>query len=229
MAKIKLDRKKELREPDEFITIAGRALEYALQHKIKIAAAVGSVMALIFIVSFSLHHANQKENKSFIAYHDILARYEASADREGTAKALQEFQEEFGTFLQQYSGTVAGSMAAARFGSISIAGGAYDQAVQWYQTALDSLEADNACRNVFLSALGHAYMARNDHNSAVSVFEQIADGSSPVMKAEAFYLLGALYDQAGQQQKSAEAYKTIVSQYADSMYFDIANEKTIKG
>jgi hypothetical protein len=46
------------------------------------------------------------------------------------------------------------------------------------------------------------------------------------MKAEAFYNLGLLYEATGQPEKSASAFNTVVSDYADSMYYKVAKEKT---
>jgi predicted negative regulator of RcsB-dependent stress response len=229
MAKIKLERKKQLREPDEFVTMAGRILQYALQHRIRIAAICGVVVTLFLLVSFSLYHADQKETKAFTAYHEVMERYTALAEKQGPPDACQALETDFQNFQQQYSGTVAGSMAAIRFGGICMDGRAYEQAVQWYLAALDTLEPGHSCRNVFLSALGHAYIAKKDYNAAIPVFEQIADGTSSLMKAEAFYLLGGLYDRTEQMEKSTTAYQTVVSRYADSMYFELANEKIVKG
>jgi tetratricopeptide (TPR) repeat protein len=229
MAKIKLERKKELREPDEFVTMASRILQYVLQHRIKIAVVFGIVLLFFSLFSFLLYHSDQKEKKAFMAYHEIMSQYSTLAEKEGASHVCQTLQADFQSFHQQYSGTTAGFIAAARFGGICIDGEAYDQAVQWYQAALEALEPEHSCRNVFLSALGHAYIAKNDYPTAIQVFEQIAEDTSSLMKAEAFYILGGLYDKTKQMEKSTAAYQTVVSRYADSMYFDLANEKTIKG
>ena len=52
-----------------------------------------------------------------------------------------------------------------------------------------------------------------------------AGSSDPVIKAEAFFNLGRLYADVGQSDKSVDAFKKIVSDYSDSIYFKLAQEK----
>ena len=226
MAKIKLARKKELREPDQFITLSQRLLQFAIEQKVKIAGAVGAVLAVVLIVSLSSYFSNQKENKAFTALHQLMARYEALITDNGADKAFQDTKDDFQPFLKDHSGTVAGSMAAVRFAGICFDAGEYDQAIQWYQIALDKFGANDAYKNIILSGLGYASAEKKDFEKALTFFEQIAAGNNPLMKAEAFYNLGLLYEATGQPEKSASAFNTVVSEYADSMYYNVAKEKT---
>lgn len=226
MAKIKLARKKELREPDEFITLSSKLLQFAIEQKVKIAGAVGAVLAVVLIVSLSIYFSNQKENKAFTALYQLLAGYEALITDNGADKAFQDTKDDFQAFLKDHSGTVAGSMAAVRFAGICFDAGEYDKAIQWYQTALDKFGANDAYKNIILSGLGYAYAEKKDFEKALTFFEQIAAGNNPLMKAEAFYNLGLLYEATGQPEKSASAFNTVVSEYADSMYYKVAKEKT---
>lgn len=228
MAKIALKRKKELREPDEFITWTSRMLEYVLRHKVKIAGAVGAILLIISAFSLFVYSSNQKEEKAFVAYHELTRRYESLLGNNDAQKAFRTIRNDFESFLQDYSKTVAGSMAAVRFGSICFDGGAYDQAVKWDTIALDAFMTDDY-ENILLSALGHAYIGQKDYARAVSVFERITANDHPLMQAEAFYLLGVLYELTDRREKSTEAYKTVVSKYPDSMFFDMAKGKTING
>ena len=60
---------------------------------------------------------------------------------------------------------------------------------------------------------------------AAKSFEMIASGSNAVMKDEAIFNLGRLYALMGDDNQSAEAFKKIISEHADSIYLGVARER----
>jgi tetratricopeptide (TPR) repeat protein len=80
--------------------------------------------------------------------------------------------------------------------------------------------------NLIRSDLGYAHEQLNDIPSAVSSFEKIAENQEPVLRDEALFNLGVLYEKSGKHQKSADAFQRIITEHPDSMYIEIVKERS---
>ena len=76
-----------------------------------------------------------------------------------------------------------------------------------------------------VGSLGYAYEQQADYASAVSYFKQLSSAADAIMRGDALYHLGWLYDKLGQTDKSTEAYNKIISDHPDFMYIDLVKER----
>ena len=76
-----------------------------------------------------------------------------------------------------------------------------------------------------LSNLGYAYEQEEDYSTAVGYFEKISSAPEPIMRDEALYHLGRLYDKLGENEKSREAYNKILTDHQDFIYIDLVKER----
>jgi len=73
--------------------------------------------------------------------------------------------------------------------------------------------------------LGYAYEQQSDYASAVSYFEQLSSAPDAILRGEALYRLGWLYDKLGNTEKSKAAYNKIISDHQDFIYIDLVKER----
>jgi len=59
----------------------------------------------------------------------------------------------------------------------------------------------------------------------VTYFERITGNDNPVAKDVALFNLGRLYEEMGDAEKSQAAYNRLVSEYQESVYYELVNEK----
>ena len=116
-------------------------------------------------------------------------------------------------------------MAMFVFAGISNDAGDTDRAIELYEAGLKYFKSDPTYQNFILSGLGYAYEKNQDVSRAVSYFQRIADGSDPTVKDLALFNLGRLYQQMGDTEKSKAAYTRLTTDYADSIYYEVAKEK----
>jgi tetratricopeptide (TPR) repeat protein len=76
-----------------------------------------------------------------------------------------------------------------------------------------------------LSSLGYAYEQQQEYSKAISYFEKISTAPGQILRDEALFHLGRLYNKSGQPQKSKEAYQKILSDHPDYIYIDIVKEQ----
>ena len=225
MDKVKLARKKELEEPDEFITHSQRALRYAIENKNRILGAVAGVLALLLIVAVVQYLGEKSENEAFLQQSRLTMRYTQALSKEDPVKAYRAVQADFEKFLDDHGGTVAGKLGRVRFADICFEGGDAERAIPLYEEALSDFGGDPAIKNMILASLGHAHEAGKAYEKAAGYFEQIVAGSAAVMKDEALFQLGLIYESLGKADKSREAFDRLIKDYPDSIYLEMVREK----
>ncbi len=134
-------------------------------------------------------------------------------------------KQQFENLIEKFPRTGAGKIGKVLYANICFKEGDYDQAALFYQEALKDFNLESSFKNIILSGLGHAYREKKDMALAIKYFETIASGSDDLLKDEALFQLGHLYENAGNSTKSMEAFKKIVSDFSDSLYASVVKEK----
>ena len=116
-------------------------------------------------------------------------------------------------------------MAGVIYANLNYEAGETDTAIRLFEKALNDTTKVGGYRNLILSSLGYAYEQKGDIKTAVTYFEGIADNENPIGKDVALFNLGRLYEEMGESTKSQAAYNRLVSEFQDSVYYDLVNEK----
>ncbi|MDM8553025.1 tetratricopeptide repeat protein [Desulfobacterales bacterium HSG2] len=223
--KKKITRKQLLKEPDEFLTFSRKLFRFVMEHKDQIAIGFGVFLTIIIIISGIRYLSDRSENKASALVREAMVKYEAAVKDNGPEKAYADVEENFQKILEEYSGKDAGKIAKVEYAGICYDAGNTDKAIELYKEALQDFNVHPSFGNLILSGLGYAYEKKKDYKTAVTYFEKITRGPNPLMKDEAFFNLGRLYAEMGEADKSTEAFKTLLSDYTDSMYIELVKEK----
>ena len=223
--KRKITRKKLLKEPDEFITTTGRLIAWSRKHQAALLYGAGAFFVVLIGIAGFRYMASRAENNAFRLISQTVANYEAHKNTENAAAAYQEVKHDFETIIKRYNHRKAARLARMIFADLSLKAGNTDQAIALYERVLKALSQESTLTNFIESSLGYAYEKKGDLAQAIHFFQTIASGSDPVLKENAFFNLGRLYAKAGDAAKSKEAYQQVVSNYTDSIYYEIAKEK----
>ncbi len=225
MAKRRVTRKQLLKEPDEFLTTAGKIVLWAKQNSKRVITGGCVVLGLVLAISayayFRQHNADAAENRLGQA----LAKYQSELANKDAAAALAAARGDFDGLLASFGDYPAGKLGTVIYGHICLAGQAYDDAIAKYQKALTYYGADTSLHNVIVNGLGTAFQQKGDYPQAVVYFKQLADGPSPVLKDVALFNLGRLYGQLGQSEESLKVYQQLSTDFPQSMFADVAKEK----
>jgi len=224
MAK-KITRKQLLKEPDEFMTFSGRLMDFLVQNKTSLLIGLFSVFAVIIIVSGIRYASNQSENEAFALLQENISKYSTLMKDNDPKKAYQGVKDDFEKFLQQYSGKTAVKLAHTAFANICYEAGEFTKAIELYQSAMADFGNEPSLKASISNGLAYAYEANKDDANALKYFEMASESESPV-KGEALFNMARLYAKKGDTAKSTEAYKKIVSDHSDSVYVQIAKERT---
>ena len=226
MAKKKVTRKELFNEPDEFITFSAKLLKIMATYKVQLLYGIGLLILIGIIFSGTSYFSYRSESQAFVMLEKTINKYKGSLEKNGPEKAFKEVKNDFVKIIDNYSGNRGGKIARIEFANISINAGDTDGAIDLYRKALEDFNDDQTVKNIILSSLGYAYEEKSDSKSAIKYFEMTISEPDTFLKDEALFNLGRIYAAMGNKKMSSDAYKKIVSEFADSFYLSIAKERS---
>jgi tetratricopeptide (TPR) repeat protein len=191
--------KKQLREPDEFVTVGAKAMKYATSHLTYIGLGVLLLAAIIVALVFWRQHQAASEDMAFTLLGRGIALYQQEEKRE---KALPIFTE----LINDYPRTTAGKVALLYRGRSYMLKGDYDQAIADFTLFLKR-SSKPFLRVIALNALGNSYSAKGEYQQAIDNFQKVIDSGDEWLKPYALLQMGMCLEKLGDKKKAAQAYQ----------------------
>jgi tetratricopeptide (TPR) repeat protein len=226
--RVSRSRKRDLEQPDEFITLWTKLFKIASENKVLLSSILGFFIVLIVVVSGIAYYLKTSEDRSFALLQDAINTYQTVAENDGSYKAYLEVDKDFQSILDKYPSRKGGKLARFIYANICYNADNYDQAVDLYNQSLADFQDEPYFKKFILSSLGYAHEGKKDYHAAAKFFEMVVSEPNTTLKDEALFHLGELYSKMGYDDKSLEAFKKILSNHTDSMYIEIVKEK-VKG
>jgi len=223
--KRKKTRKELLKEPDEFLTISSKLIKLAIEYKTHLSYALGTILVLVVIISGIRFFSIRAENNASALLDKSLTKYNSIKSEKQPDEVYGEVSADFQFILNKYKGKESAKLARLIYANICYNAGKYKQAIELYKTALTDFLKYPMIHHQILSNLGYAYEQEEDYSTAVGYFEKISSAPEPIMRDEALYHLGRLYDKLGENEKSREAYNKILTDHQDFIYIDLVKER----
>jgi len=218
-------RKRDLENPDEFITLWTKLFNFTVEHKVQVSCALTSLFVLIIVAAATVYFLKISENKAFFLLQQGVVKYQTLLKASNPKKAYLDAGKDFELIMEKYSNRKGGKLARFTYAEMCYAAGDYDKAIANFNKSLVDLSDEPFLKNLILSDLGYSYMAKKDYTTSAKYFEMIVTTPDYSIKDEALFNLGELYAKIGDQDKSIDAFKKILSDHSGSMYTEIVKEK----
>lgn len=218
-------RKRDLENPDEFITLWTRLFNFTAEHKVQVSCALAFLAVLIIVAGVTVYSLKKSENKAFFLLQQGVVKYQTLLNASNPNKAYLDVGKDFELIMEKYSGRKGGKLARFTYAEMCYAAGDYDKAIANFNKSLVDFNDEPFLKNLILSDLGYSYKAKNDYKTSAKYFEMIVTTPDNSIKDEALFNLGELYDAIGDKDKSIDAFKKILSDHSGSMYTEIVKEK----
>lgn len=223
--KISRARKRDLQDPDEFITLWTKFFNFTVEHKVPVLCSLSCLVVLIIVAAVTVYSLKVSENKAIFLLQQSVAKYQTLMNAGNPNKAYLEAEKDFGQIMEKYSGRTGEKLARFTYAGICYTAGEYDKAIANYDKSLVDLNDEPFLRNLILSGLGYSYKAKKDYKTSAKYFAMIVAIPDNRLQDEALFNLGELYAEIGDKDKSTDAFKKILSDHSGSMYTDIVKEK----
>jgi tetratricopeptide (TPR) repeat protein len=223
--KISRARKRDLEDPDEFITLWTKLFDFTTEHKVQVSCALTFLVVLIIVAAVTVYFLKKSENKAFFLLQQGVTKYQTLVNAGNPNKAYLEAEKDFGLIMEKYSGRKGGKLSRFTYAEMCYAAGEYDKAIANFNKSLVDFNDEPFLKNIILSGLGYSYKAKKDYKTSAQYFEMIVKTPDNSIKDEALFNLGELYAAIGDKDKSIDAFKKILSDHSGSMYAEIVKEK----
>jgi tetratricopeptide (TPR) repeat protein len=224
MATKKKTRKQLLKEPDEFITLTGKAITFVTGYQKQISYILCTIVAIALIFFGYRFFAQRAETKAFTRLGQTQSKYDTLKKTSSETAAYNQVSEAFQSIIKKYGGNAGGKLARVIFANISYDAQQYEKAIALYKQSLNDFKDDKLVYNMILSNLGHAYQRVEDEQNAAAYFEKAAAADSPI-REDALFNLGLMYEKSGEVAKSQKTLQEILNNHPDSIYFDLVEEE----
>jgi len=200
-------RRKDLREPDEFITLSRQAIRFAQENRPALLTGVG-VLALVAVavIAYQMISAS-RQGRAGVAYH---AAHRLLADRK-YPEAATAFQQ----LAASYGSTTYGALAEFQAANALLAASRASEAETAYQRFLDFPPATDYLRQAAQAGLAYAQEQEGRFADARTSFATAAAVPGPLAEDA---LLGAARsaESAGDQAGAKELYEQLLQRYPAS-------------
>ena len=199
-------RRKDLRQPDEFETLTGQALDFARTHRTAVVTVTGVLVAVgVAAVAFAQWRASQSEAAAvaFWGAHEAFA-----------AKRFDEAVRAFAELADKYPGTPSGRLAPLYRAHAMARQGDNAAAATGYAEYLARGPETPYLRQEALLDLGHTKEAGGDAAGALDVFTQAGAIEGP-FKREALLAAAHVQEAAGRAAEAQAIYAQLLEESPD--------------
>jgi len=177
------------------------------------------------LVSGYVFYVNQQEAKAASLLAQALDKLDRLGAGKPTPKTVQDVSEDFRRVFNDYGSRSNGSIARLIYANLCYQAGDYQQAADLYKASLPRFADQPLVHFQILKSLGYTYEALKDPATAVAYFEQAQAAGDKGLQDDVLFLLGDLYAQMGQKEKSVDAFKRILSDHPESVYASLARRR----
>jgi tetratricopeptide (TPR) repeat protein len=202
--------RKDLKAPDEFITLTGRFLSFAGQHLRTIALVLGGMVACVVIVWGVLVYVRGLEQEAFASLWQIEGQLRNNPDAAAIFPASVERLQEI---AHQLGAGEARGYAWLYLGHVHYRQGKYADAVTAYQQAMAQVQPSSLLWS--LAALGTAYAleANGDFTQAQDAYQRVIDAKPVGFVMEAHLGKGRAAEQSPDIDTAITAYSAVIEQF----------------
>ena len=222
--RVSRSRKRDLEQPDRFTNFTHNLLQFATKHKVYLSTALGLMITFSIAIAGWLYFANRAEDKALALLAKSQNKYQTIIKNSSPDQAYLDVADDFKLIMQKYPGKMGGKLAQFIFANICYQAGYYDQAIELYNQSLYDFGDNPFINNLILGSLGYSHEAKKEYKPAAKYFEMLVSNPDYSMKDESLFNLAQIYAGMGNFEQRLNALKTIISDYKDSMYFEIAKE-----
>ena len=206
MAGKKVSRKKLLKEPDEFISITGKVIQFLRGHQRQFILAGVIALAALAAAAGGFSYFRWQEGKAREVQEQGFKLYEEAfgkgGNTEGEKESYRKAQEKFREALAVYSRGNTGQVSHLYIGHCRYALKEYDQAIEAYSRCLTS-----PFRPTALDGIGYCYEAKGDFTRALEHYQKNTEEKHSPFQGEGLLGMARCYEALNQKPKALETYQ----------------------
>lgn len=231
----KLD-KRDLKTPDEFLTLGSRAAQYVAENA---AMVIGGTLVVLLLIAAGFGWIHQQhlreveasarlfEGDQLLGGSDANARllgmsFPTTVSDESRRKALEAFEQ----VAKDYPGSAGARHARLKMGDVRLDLGEYDAAIAEYEQAVPGGSKEDVY--YAQNGIGHALEAKQAWDDAAAAYRRVVDDDRQVMRDIATLDLARVLIRAGKNEEARALLSTFGEKFPESSLKDDATKELTK-
>jgi len=222
MATAKKISRKELRQPDEFLSFSARAIEYVRLHSREFAIGIASIVVLSLLLWAWTAYSEKKETTASQLVAQAQSLWKPAFPGEATEQAgidrpredpvaNQRALEILEDVIDNYRRTSACPVARILLGQIYYEEGQYDKAIATYEDFFKSRHPKPELTALAWEGLAYSHEAKGDFAKALGCYEELTQMTLTNVQGWAYLGLARCYEKLQQFEKALDAYRTLLA------------------
>jgi tetratricopeptide (TPR) repeat protein len=222
MATAKKVSRKELKQPDEFLSLSARAIEYAQLHSREIIIGIASIVVVSLLIWAWTAYQEKKERTAsrLVAEAQSLWKPSSPGEVAGQAgidppsedpEAENRAREILEDVIDNYRRTSACPVARILLGQIYYEKGEYDKAIETYEDFLKTGNQKPELTALAWEGLAYSHEAKEDFTKALGCYEELTQMTLSNVQGWAYLGLARCYERVQEYEKALDAYRTLLA------------------
>ena len=228
-SKKRVTRKQLLNEPDEFITLTSKVVQWSREHEKELYTAIVALSLVILLAAGWSFFSTRSERKASSLFSKAQQQYWARLSNTDPAEAALASSKSFEAVANEHPGARGGKLAAVLSAQTAYDNADYDGAVKWFEKAEAAFKHDPLVLSQVKLGLAYSYEAKGDYEKAAECFAQVLEIKNGVGREDASFGLARIYESMGEAEKSMDAYEKFAEDFPESAYRQMAMEKIKAG
>jgi tetratricopeptide (TPR) repeat protein len=223
MATTKKVSRKDLKQPDEFVSFWVRVIEYAQLHSREIIIGIASVVVLSLLIGAWTTYAKKKEMTAsrLVAQAQSLWKPSTPEGMGGQAgivrpgkdpEAENRAREILEDVADNYNRTSASPVARILLGQIYYEKGDYDKAIGTYEEVLKGKTRKAELTALAWEGLAYSHEAKEDFTEALGCYEELAQMTLTNVQGWAYMGQARCYEKLKEYEKALDAYRALLAE-----------------
>ncbi len=218
MAKKKITRKQLLKEPDEFLTLSGKAFNYARTHvkQLQYMGIILGALVLLFFGGYSYYkYINKKGQETYNQAYEV---FKNDFKPDMNLADLKKSGELFHKVVEKYHLSKAARLALPEEAYVKFLHKDYNGAVSLYREFLDKVSGNERYEALARLALAACYEQKGELQTAIVTLKPILDEKSNPFGEPALFHMARLYRLNHQVNEEKQAVKKFTETYKNSPF-----------
>jgi len=218
--KIKYTRR-DLKEPDEFLTTFGRVIQWCGENRSKVTLAVLLLVAAMVLTLGTRAYFQWQESKAGLelsASLDAVRQTLAAPALVGPPSAVEASLE---SVAEKYSRTQAGAQAQYYLGCLAFHRGDFDKSIERFRAGIRVGKKDGVLAYLLRNGVASSLEAKGEFAAAAASYKEAAEFAGPEMKSRAQFGEARSLGLAGQKTQAVAVYRRIIEENPETPMKDL--------
>ena len=225
--KIKVNSKRQLKEPDEYVSTVEGIVSY-VKDNLRVLGILISISLVAAIAYGAFIIKERTDDAKAVKLEYDASRYYFGSGPEKKGQDLKKAIDIYQKISADYKRSSSAPIALYYMGNAHLDLKEYDAAINAYKGFTERYPDKKDLVSLVYQRLGYAYLAKGDDKDAVESFNKAAGLELAKNRDQSLYESGRILEKMGQKDDALKKYKEIVTSFPSSPYSSEAQVK-IKG